>query len=352
MLTFWLCQLLFLLTCTPLAMLWGGCCCEPGCQFFTDAFSSSGLSSWTQVSGTWTESSGVASTSSSNAVLLCDTDNPDGDANIKVSCTVNIATDGDTARIILDYIDTNNYWFAEFKAGSGGYVRIYQRSGGSNTLKDSADPAFTAGIGNHVCMSYRDGQVMASVGGFVISTLATLSSDSWGLGTGATSGAITFDDITATKTSDACPDCISCGACSDEVPTEFLVDVSGVADSTGTDCNNTNAVWTVPFISCQIGGISDDTPVARWQANFPETITCSGTKNITVQLDIKYSPSAGITIDVYLRDPSITYEIQWQATEVGGPKDCASLSGYALSYLTQFGGCCTGASSSCQVTAA
>ncbi len=216
----------------------GGCCCS-SCEFFSDDFNRSDNDDpgdYTEVSGDWDIASNVLSTASSSGVLIADTPHPDGEPNIKVSVTVNIATSGDTARIILDYVDSDNYWFAEVKAGTGAYLRIYQRSGGSNTQKNGI--AMTRATGSFaMCASITDDSTMrASVGSVAVTEVSTFSSDEWGLGTGTLAGTVTFDDITADSTTapdcsnnecaspiaDTCPECLT-----NTSPSEMMLTIPG-----------------------------------------------------------------------------------------------------------------------------
>ncbi len=197
-----------------LGMLWSPCCCGPGCSFFTDDFAVDDLATnYTSVSGSWSIGSGVLSIASSNAVLTGNTANPNSDSNTKISITVNIATSGDTARIILDYQNSSNYWFAEVKAGTGAYLRIYQRSGGTNTLMRDCG-SFTRATGTFTfCASIYSGEMRTTVGSYTVKHSATFTQTGYGLGTGTLTGTVTFDDLAVTITSADCSPCTDVGGC-------------------------------------------------------------------------------------------------------------------------------------------
>src|SRR5689334_1020453 len=94
---------LFLLAHLPiLGMGFGmGMCCCTSCQFFSDDFSSNDIANYTQVSGSPTISGGLLNMTNSTTILTGNTANPNSDSNTKITVTVNAATSGDTARIIL-----------------------------------------------------------------------------------------------------------------------------------------------------------------------------------------------------------------------------------------------------------
>lgn len=109
------------------------------CEVFFDDFGDASIDAgWSQESGSWSESSGVISTSSTNAVLAYDTGG--GSAVLRASTYVTPPTSGDVARLIIGYVDTSNYWFSEITAGGSGsgLFRLYFRSSGSNSLKVTA----------------------------------------------------------------------------------------------------------------------------------------------------------------------------------------------------------------------
>ncbi len=195
-------------------MLWSPCCCGTGCTFFSDDFAVDDLATnYTSVSGSWSIGSGVLSIASSSAVLTGNTANPNSDSNTKISVTVNIATSGDMARIILDYQNSSNYWFAEVKAGTGAYLRIYQRSGGTNTLMRDCG-SFTLATGTFTfCASIYSGEFRTTVGSYTVKHSATFTQVGYGLGTGTLTGTVTFDDLAVTITSADCVPCTDVGGC-------------------------------------------------------------------------------------------------------------------------------------------
>lgn len=119
-----------------------GCCgCgPPDCGLASSTFGD--LSGFTQVSGTWSALSSTAQTSSPSAVLKCDTTHPDGaTANRTVIATLSATALGDKARLVVNYVDADNYLAVEVEFGSGsacGQVRVISRSGGTDTTAGSS----------------------------------------------------------------------------------------------------------------------------------------------------------------------------------------------------------------------
>lgn len=199
-----------------------GCsCCPTECQFFLDEFTRADDESpgddWSEESGDWDIVSNAVSTTDDNAVLICLTEQPDAGPDISVTAEITISTNNDMARIILDYVDTDNYWFAEVKAGTGSpnaYLRIYQRAGGINTQQAGLFITRTTGT-FVVCASIRGASIEARTGNFQVSCDGSFSEPVFGIGTGTTTGTIAFTTVSASKTSDICPPCgQSCTSCS------------------------------------------------------------------------------------------------------------------------------------------
>lgn len=224
-------------------MLWSPCCCGASCTFFSDDFSVDDLATnYTSVSGSWSIGSGVLSTSSSTAILTGSTANPNGDSNTNVTVTVNIATSGDTARIILDYQNSSNYWYAEFKSGTGAYLKIFQRSGGADYEMVNCTGITGHGTGTYrFCASIYNGTFRAEIDGsprYSIDFSSTFSQTGWGLGTGTLTGTVTFDNLVAAITSADCSPCANPGCPSVSI---------------GPDCTNCSGTGTTPLnITCHI----------------------------------------------------------------------------------------------------
>jgi hypothetical protein len=131
-----------------------GCGSGPSCVLFTDdwtrADSTSIGAAWTEFLGNWSIVSNTLRVASAltPAVLIS------ASGLSQAECTISWwFTDWDTGtyiRALFDYVDSSNHYFAEleFDSGSSGHIiRLYQRSGGTDTLLASSGRQ-TGTIGN------------------------------------------------------------------------------------------------------------------------------------------------------------------------------------------------------------
>lgn len=179
-----------------------GCDCTPPnpCLIFADNFSTDDLAAnWTQQSGSWSISSGALTTSSSNAVLLCNTscsDCPSGNYVIEVSIK---AVTGNRNRI---YFGTSNY------------VEIYW-NGSSSTVSVGTTTktiSFTNGTvySFYVCVSSVGVQVNTDASLCMLEASAASSDTVCGLGTGTVGNASYFTDFKVQRSGKdvtGCPQC-------------------------------------------------------------------------------------------------------------------------------------------------
>jgi hypothetical protein len=324
-------ELLFWFLMTSPMMAWKknqpGCpCCETTCQFFSDDFAVDDLATnYTSVSGSWAISSGNLHTASSSAVLTGSTANPNSNANTKVSVTVNIATSGDIARIILNYQNSSNYWFAELKAGTGAYLRIYQRSGGSNTQK--ATVSITLANGGVLCASILNGtQIVTSILDDVNAKQSlvadgTFTQTGYGLGTGTLSGSVTFDSLSVGITSSDCPACEGCTFCDvGSDPTEFELVISGVTNQLCSSCSAYNATYILQFIRGDGGDLNAGfANYCLWEVA-PSSDPCSIAAVAQIDIHGLGDPDAQLFarfLNKVITDPTTVSTVAWGAP--GGP---------------------------------
>ena len=236
------------------------CCCET-CTIFTDDFAADDLATnWTQQSGSWSIGSDVLSTSSSNAVLTCDTTYPGGGFHNHVIQVNLLASNGNRSRIIFSYDSgTGAYNYIEvYCIGSGSYVYIKKSDG--TTIKTVTTTSITDGnwYTFNVCVSST--AVVVTVG-TVFSTAGLIASSTTtvGLGTGSISGSLSFDSFVFSKhmtEKSGCPSCTPpCSQCSDGFgPERFQVVITGVAAYDDCpNCNLYNGTWILkpsPTSSC------------------------------------------------------------------------------------------------------
>ncbi len=187
-------------------MLTSCCCGGTTCQFFSDDFAVDDLATaYTVSTGSWAISGGTLHTTSSSALLTGNTVNPT-DYNTKITADVTIGTSGDKARFYLD--GTN--WFAEVKAGTGAYIKLFD---GSTQM---AQVDITRATGTFtVCTSIMTvagvETMRCNIGSDTAISQGTFSNTGWGLGTGTgITGTVSFDNLSVSITDNST--CTPCSA--------------------------------------------------------------------------------------------------------------------------------------------
>lgn len=249
------------LTLVPLGFLMpcSNCCI---CSFLNDPFTTNTIANYTQVSGSWSISSGRLRTSSSTALIVCNADGPDtaGGVYARIFGVV-----GDVHRVVANYVDANNYLWVEIDRVSSSLVTLslYDRTSGTDTLIDSisrsAGYSGTFETPVRVCWGEGFASVMWSSsaneyarGAYTAKTGGLKS----GLGVDTLVGSeMSFDDwqmFVPQNNADGspistCQECRTCSPCSDIEPLEIQAVISGVLAGTGTaacaNCLALNATW-------------------------------------------------------------------------------------------------------------
>ncbi len=210
-----------------------GCvCCGSTCAIYSTTFSTNDLATnWTGGTiGSWSISGGVLSTSSTNAHLIATAQHPSGGQ--MVASTVVNGTSGDLVRIYAAWKDSSHYLVGEAKLGTSGYLKIFQKNGGGETLLCSVSQSNSTSIGMKLCVNYDESYVTFTEA--CTATLSSLPSGSTGagLGTGGTvASAVTFDSFLCNRTDNGCGSCqLPCSACPGGGlgPAEIEVAVTGI----------------------------------------------------------------------------------------------------------------------------
>jgi hypothetical protein len=260
------------------------CCCQT-CEIFTDDFSTDQLATeYNQRSGSWSVGSGALSTSSSLALLRCETAADGGAMGVHASVSVTLATTSDKGRIVVAYVDDNNYWYAELQPGSpNGTLKLFERSGGTDTQRGStvSFPGYTSGT-KSLCLSIGGGLAIASVDtiAVVYGTTPTLASTKAGLGTGSGITSVSFDTFEFKKhvsQVSACESCRGCAGCTSIIPQRLQVVWFDVQDFTNPplpscDCSAAAGTWIIDRIANVSAGCA-------WAKHFPSSGTignCAG----------------------------------------------------------------------------
>lgn len=247
-------------------------CYSGTCTIFTDAFSNSDIDCvWSQESGTWSEGAAFITTTDTDAFLLCLAGHPgrtiDGD---RVDLTQGVAADfkcsaySDQFRVIVDYVDADNYHFAEVTMPTGAgapdsaTLKTFKRSGGTNTQLDSTtisglllDTVYSL----RVC--YDQVKIQAGCGS------AAVEQDSVGhggkraaIGSGTLTGTLSVD--TFNYVHDLYAECLSCpsivcAACESGFVPYLAKLVINVADDGCSDCDLFDGTYFIPYTACQDG---------------------------------------------------------------------------------------------------
>lgn len=250
---------------------WPLCCCGDDCTFFTDDFNradSSDLGSdWTEAAGNWEVASNILVPDGGSSLAVCtNTDVYDITPNNYRVLVEGFGDEGDKVRIVIDYVDDDNYHFAEVTvastSGSGklnGTISLYKRSGGSDALlvgPNDQDTAFEgAKFGVQVCvidgrfsaLCYSPSMSQASSGSTIINTTYH-GGDQQGIATGGTAVDVSFSLYNISETHANNPQCTRCSIaecvyCDDgDVPAYYKVTLSGFA-SGDCDCDPLNATF-------------------------------------------------------------------------------------------------------------
>jgi hypothetical protein len=210
------------------------CCCDvsESCTIFSDEFTTDDLAeNWTEISGEWSIGSGVLSTSDSDAILTCNTTLTPFE-NHAVVAKINLGTynSGKKVRILFNYIDTDNYNYAEFWYNSTYQyqvsVKVVSRVGGVDT---------TASTVNGLLDSYPTGSYLLTyikicITATSVAVAVAMANESWvsaggqwiaidstvvscGVGNAGTVG-VTFDYVTLYRLETDTEHCIDCFVCS------------------------------------------------------------------------------------------------------------------------------------------
>ena len=299
-------------------------CC--GCEICADDWTGIGdgtdvstgtACGWTEDAGSWSVTSNAVTTTSSSAILRSNTAHPDGTGEQSLSVSLKSSASNDLIRVIVGYVDSSNYHFAEVKTGASGYLKIFKRSAGSNTELDSISTTyFAAGTARTLTVCINDAQTTitattpntAVCGGYA--TTVPASADEFGLGTGGTvTGTVTFDDFTATSTASDCPDCDGCCEfCT--IPSELQVTQSGWANSVCpvfNDCPSLDSTAILQHAS-----------VCIWDIAYTPFNTC-GVRHEHHQIVI-----TSTNMEYYRRDTGVSGALMYSAT-VAHSGDCSPL---------------------------
>lgn len=248
----------------------GGCCetCAIESDDFNRANGALGAK-WDIRSGSPAVSSNRAAFTDANSFAVTVADNPTGTADGVISATVRATSSNTEVRLIIDYVDDDNYHYAQFLINGGSFsvVKLYERTAGADTLLAQSSTFFAnVSVDYYVRLCLLDASLSF---GFSSSSPTSLTTKVYyhstiphgglkaGVGTGALpAGTATFDDFVFTKHHDIeqdCEDCFFCTTCDAPIPSHIKLVVTGIANKAGapgdacSDCPELNGTFILYF---------------------------------------------------------------------------------------------------------
>jgi hypothetical protein len=226
------------------------------CTIFTDSFATDRTGTdYTTVSGSFTVSSNVMTTTSAGALIVENSSGSTGHGRVSVSGKVD--TTGGSLRVIGSYTDSSNYLFGEMTINGGSStLKLWKKVSGSDTQLGSTS-TFSGSTATFysvdLCWDGTTATTTINAGANFSTGAYTGTSNQAGLGASPNGGTVTFDDFLFEKhhsDDSACArcGCTSCGQCSGETPSQIQCVTTGVANTTCIDCGNFNATWIIDFL--------------------------------------------------------------------------------------------------------
>ena len=339
------------------------CCCIE-CTQFEDSFTRSNStnlgSDWSEEAGDWQILGNTLAVDSGSTVCTCQ-------ASLTlpyvILCSVSSTSSTNTAKVIWDYTDTNNYTYLHVTFNSALQWKIYRKVSGSDTELDSVTVSLTTTgttIYIKICVTATVAFVGASLN--TSSYLPYLAADEGasqtecGLGTTTqgSANAIRFYNFDVETNSSSCSQCRKpCYLCSEGYgPQAWQVVINGMAGA-GT-CDNFDGTWI----------LQKDSGSCQWTTgalDFVFDSDCSQTSEIVLKLmsasstQCSYPETHNTAMNVYCG-----YGPPTECTVAGcyasflhtqvGDYDCDSVSGMDVPSHAA-GTTCTVSGATCTVTA-
>lgn len=325
------------------------CCC--GCDvWLEDDFNRSDNddpgSDWSEDSGDWDISSNTLICSSA-AGLLVTTAESTGSKNEHVNVTASCSSQGTAFRVIFDYVDANNYHFAQFDLltdndGVHYYctLSVYNRTSGANSLVYSATPYVANGsvAASYLCSvcTWSDGTISVVFDGPGFPTSITCASTLKGgtkTGLYVDSGSWTFDNFKWQQRNSQCDDCdTACAVCSEGAQAlPIQADFDGFADAGCSDCDTLNASFEVPF------DVEGSSVACQWDYLHAAT-ACSATDAL-IRIGLEYSFGNYRVYVWFWYTGDTTGPYAYFEENLGSTQpDCNTFSNLEITYIATFGG--------------
>lgn len=316
-------------------------CGGPGCTACSDDFgrtdgtdiTTGSACGWTKV-GTPTAviDTGTLKISSTNAVVLCDTEPPT--AQFAIDVDINATNSGNIAQVIVGYVDSTHYWIVQVQfSTTAGRILLIERSGATFTTRGFSNTNLNFAASTwytlRVCNNTSSGVLTASIDGkpgSFASYAAGITDKTVGLGVGGTlTGSVKFDNWKLSDYSGSCPchvsKTVNCAACKDGVISAEWAIVLNFADA-DCDCSALRATYyknvAAPGAPCAVGDFVIFPRKRSTGACNYLTIDSGGLKGGTGRLGW----SGGVA-EVYFYENSVGgQEIVYQPASPESPFDC------------------------------
>lgn len=299
-------------------------CCE-GCEQFADNFNRSNStnigSDWSEEAGNWSIASNTLRASAGGAIATCQASLT---LPYTIFCKVRGTSSSDSAKIIWNYTDSNNYSYLHITFDAAQRWRLFEVSGGTPTELDNepvSDTANNTDLYIAVCVTAESAIVNLSLSGvadsysFAIAAETDSALSECGVGTTTQGGTISFDDWqvdTHNSSDSACFKCVSeCSRCVDGIaPERWKVVISGITGAgVCTDFNGTfilhptksACVWSSGDLDFEIDGTCSpfSSVSLRLESARPDAppVGCSdsGTHNYAIKIRCAYGTSTVCT---------------------------------------------------------
>lgn len=321
-------------------MMFPNCCC--GCNYFTDDYSTDNLATdYTAASGSWAVTGGKLTTSSSNALLIV---NATSGSNYHVTtATVTMAASGDENRVVVGYVDTDNYIFLELVQGATtATAKLYKRVAGINT-QIGVTKTLTLSPGSALTFSICCGPEL-TVARFSrtvkISDSFISTGNKIGFASGTVGSSVTFDDLTLSKHSTDNATCVTCNTvcnkCLNDIAADnyaLLMPDDLTSDVGCEGCANVAGTWVAtqffnPFPTCS------------WLAQGPQIGGCNPFVAFSIGLSVRTpadlawdgGPSPGTYRLIATLDPGGT-QLVWQKDFGTDKPDCMNFDNEELTIV-------------------
>lgn len=266
------------------------CCCGDCTQFsdnFNRANSSDIGSDWSEESGNWSISSNKLVAAAAGAIA---TTQVSLTLPYVIFVTARATSASDEAKVIWNYVDTDNYTYLHVTFDSSSRWRIFKRVAGVETSLDFvnvSDANVDTDLFIAVCVKSSSTIVAFSLSSSessyetILATGRDTAQTECGLGVTTQAGSITFDDFRVDHhgaTQSGCFICdFPCDHCIDGIaPVEWQVVITGMAGP--NDCANFDGTWI----------LHPTNTICLWSTgdlNFESDPICSGFANISLRLE-------------------------------------------------------------------